>query len=145
MATWMTHLRRGRDVARCSRTTRYSEHDGGRQHVRAAKRRIKAGHPPAGAGSRRHAGVTGSADRKPAASGGAKRQRWRWAGRSCAGPGCSAYGRAKNLTLLREHPSQISSDCKGRLSTTTVYVTHDQVEAMTMGDRVAVLKDGVLQ
>ncbi|MEZ2121516.1 ABC transporter ATP-binding protein [Corynebacterium sp. CCM 9203] len=32
-----------------------------------------------------------------------------------------------------------------RLGTTTVYVTHDQVEAMTMGDRVAVLKDGVLQ
>ncbi len=32
-----------------------------------------------------------------------------------------------------------------RLSITTVYVTHDQVEAMTMGDRVAVLKDGVLQ
>lgn len=32
-----------------------------------------------------------------------------------------------------------------RLATTTVYVTHDQVEAMTMGDRVAVLKDGLLQ
>ena len=32
-----------------------------------------------------------------------------------------------------------------RLGTTTVYVTHDQVEAMTMGDRVAVLKDGKLQ
>lgn len=32
-----------------------------------------------------------------------------------------------------------------RLGTTTVYVTHDQVEAMTMGDRVAVLKDGLLQ
>lgn len=32
-----------------------------------------------------------------------------------------------------------------RLGTTTVYVTHDQVEAMTMGDRVAVLNDGVLQ
>jgi multiple sugar transport system ATP-binding protein len=32
-----------------------------------------------------------------------------------------------------------------RLGTTTVYVTHDQVEAMTMGDRVAVLRDGVLQ
>ncbi|MCZ2857247.1 ABC transporter ATP-binding protein [Blastococcus sp. VKM Ac-2987] len=31
-----------------------------------------------------------------------------------------------------------------RLGTTTVYVTHDQVEAMTMGDRVAVLKDGLL-
>ncbi|MFE5700399.1 ABC transporter ATP-binding protein [Rhodococcus koreensis] len=32
-----------------------------------------------------------------------------------------------------------------RLGATTVYVTHDQVEAMTMGDRVAVLKNGVLQ
>ncbi|MDT5363963.1 MAG: multiple sugar transport system ATP-binding protein [Mycobacterium sp.] len=32
-----------------------------------------------------------------------------------------------------------------QLATTTVYVTHDQVEAMTMGDRVAVLRDGVLQ
>lgn len=31
------------------------------------------------------------------------------------------------------------------LGTTTVYVTHDQVEAMSLGDRVAVLKDGVLQ
>jgi multiple sugar transport system ATP-binding protein len=31
-----------------------------------------------------------------------------------------------------------------RLGVTTVYVTHDQVEAMTMGDRVAVMKDGVL-
>jgi multiple sugar transport system ATP-binding protein len=32
-----------------------------------------------------------------------------------------------------------------RLAVTTVYVTHDQVEAMTMGDRVAVLRDGELQ
>tara|TARA_B100000902_G_scaffold396254_1_gene456795 strand:- start:11 stop:1174 length:1164 start_codon:yes stop_codon:yes gene_type:complete len=32
-----------------------------------------------------------------------------------------------------------------RLEATTLYVTHDQVEAMTMGDRVAVMKDGVLQ
>ena len=32
-----------------------------------------------------------------------------------------------------------------RLGATTIYVTHDQVEAMTMGDRVAVLKDGLLQ
>jgi multiple sugar transport system ATP-binding protein len=31
------------------------------------------------------------------------------------------------------------------LAVTTVYVTHDQIEAMTMGDRVAVLKDGYLQ
>ncbi|MEU5211265.1 sn-glycerol-3-phosphate ABC transporter ATP-binding protein UgpC [Streptomyces sp. NPDC020742] len=40
--------------------------------------------------------------------------------------------------------TQIAS-LQRRLGTTTVYVTHDQVEAMTMGDRVAVLKDGVLQ
>ncbi|MBS1676462.1 MAG: sn-glycerol-3-phosphate ABC transporter ATP-binding protein UgpC [Actinobacteria bacterium] len=32
-----------------------------------------------------------------------------------------------------------------RLGVTTVYVTHDQIEAMTLGQRVAVLKDGVLQ
>src|SRR2546423_3638585 len=32
-----------------------------------------------------------------------------------------------------------------RLGATTIYVTHDQVEAMTLGDRVAVLQDGVLQ
>jgi ABC-type sugar transport system ATPase subunit len=31
------------------------------------------------------------------------------------------------------------------LGTTTIYVTHDQVEAMTMGDRIAVMSDGVLQ
>jgi multiple sugar transport system ATP-binding protein len=32
-----------------------------------------------------------------------------------------------------------------RLDTTTIYVTHDQVEAMTMGDRIAVMSQGVLQ
>ncbi len=32
-----------------------------------------------------------------------------------------------------------------RLGTTTIYVTHDQVEAMTMGDRIAVMRHGVLQ
>ena len=32
-----------------------------------------------------------------------------------------------------------------RLKTTTVYVTHDQVEAMTLGDRIVVMKDGVIQ
>ncbi len=34
---------------------------------------------------------------------------------------------------------------KIRLQTTFIYVTHDQVEAMTMGDRIAVMKDGVIQ
>jgi multiple sugar transport system ATP-binding protein len=37
------------------------------------------------------------------------------------------------------------AELQHRLGVTTVYVTHDQVEAMTMGDRVAVLKDGQLQ
>lgn len=40
--------------------------------------------------------------------------------------------------------TQIAS-LQRRLGTTAAYVTHDQVEALTMGDRVAVLKDGVLQ
>jgi len=40
--------------------------------------------------------------------------------------------------------TQIAS-LQRRLGVTTVYVTHDQTEAMTMGDRVAVLKDGLLQ
>jgi multiple sugar transport system ATP-binding protein len=40
--------------------------------------------------------------------------------------------------------TQIAS-LQRRLGTTTVYVTHDQIEAMTMGDRVAVLRDGLLQ
>jgi multiple sugar transport system ATP-binding protein len=34
---------------------------------------------------------------------------------------------------------------RDRVRTTTIYVTHDQVEAMTLGDRVAVLRDGLLQ
>jgi len=32
-----------------------------------------------------------------------------------------------------------------RLETTTIYVTHDQIEAMTMGDRIVVMKDGFIQ
>jgi multiple sugar transport system ATP-binding protein len=46
---------------------------------------------------------------------------------------------------LRVQTRNQIANLQRRLSTTTVYVTHDQVEAMTMGDRVAVLRDGVLQ
>ncbi|GGF93224.1 ABC transporter ATP-binding protein [Rhodococcoides trifolii] len=86
-------------------------------------------------------------DRKPKALSGGQRQR-------------VAMGRAivrKPQVFLMDEPlsnldaklrvqtrAQISA-LQRRLGTTTVYVTHDQVEAMTMGDRVAVLKDGVLQ
>jgi multiple sugar transport system ATP-binding protein len=48
---------------------------------------------------------------------------------------------AKMRVQTRTDIAKLQSD----LGVTTVYVTHDQVEAMTMGDRVAVMKDGYLQ
>jgi multiple sugar transport system ATP-binding protein len=85
-------------------------------------------------------------ERKPKALSGGQRQR-------------VAMGRAivrKPQVFLMDEPlsnldaklrvqtrTQIAS-LQRRLGVTTVYVTHDQVEAMTMGDRVCVLKDGIL-
>ncbi|MFC9833044.1 ABC transporter ATP-binding protein [Rhodococcus sp. NPDC127530] len=86
-------------------------------------------------------------DRKPKALSGGQRQR-------------VAMGRAivrqPQVFLMDEPLSNLDAKLRvqtrtqiaqlqRRLGTTTVYVTHDQVEAMTMGDRVAVLKGGVLQ
>ncbi|MGK7942800.1 MAG: ABC transporter ATP-binding protein [Crocosphaera sp.] len=48
---------------------------------------------------------------------------------------------AKLRVQARKEISKLHQD----LNTTFIYVTHDQVEAMTMGDRIAVMKDGVLQ
>src|ERR671927_390890 len=48
---------------------------------------------------------------------------------------------AKLRVQMRNEVSRIQS----RLGTTTVYVTHDQTEAMTLGDRVAVMRGGVIQ
>jgi multiple sugar transport system ATP-binding protein len=48
---------------------------------------------------------------------------------------------AKLRVQMRTEVSRIQS----RLGTTTVYVTHDQTEAMTLGDRVAVMRTGILQ
>lgn len=86
-------------------------------------------------------------DRKPKALSGGQRQR-------------VAMGRAivrEPQVFLMDEPlsnldaklrvqtrTQIAS-LQRRLGVTTVYVTHDQVEALTMGDRIAVLKDGLLQ
>ncbi|HYQ66502.1 sn-glycerol-3-phosphate ABC transporter ATP-binding protein UgpC [Actinophytocola sp.] len=86
-------------------------------------------------------------DRKPAKLSGGQRQR-------------VAMGRAivrKPQVFCMDEPlsnldaklrvqtrTQIAS-LQRRLGVTTIYVTHDQIEAMTMGDRVAVLKDGLLQ
>src|SRR5437899_1248052 len=39
----------------------------------------------------------------------------------------------------------VAARVQGDAGVTTIYVTHDQVEAMTMGDRVAVMRGGVLQ
>src|SRR5215468_1753092 len=48
---------------------------------------------------------------------------------------------AKLRVQMRAEVSRIQS----RLDTTTIYVTHDQTEAMTLGDRVAVMRAGILQ
>jgi ABC-type sugar transport system ATPase subunit len=48
---------------------------------------------------------------------------------------------AKLRTAMRTELSRLHE----RVGVTTIYVTHDQVEAMTLGDRVVVLRDGVLQ
>jgi multiple sugar transport system ATP-binding protein len=86
-------------------------------------------------------------DRKPKALSGGQRQR-------------VAMGRAivrePAVFLMDEPLSNLDAKLRvetraniaalqARLGTTTIYVTHDQVEAMTMGHRVAVLKDGLLQ
>ncbi|AYD90472.1 sn-glycerol-3-phosphate ABC transporter ATP-binding protein UgpC [Actinomyces sp. 2119] len=92
-------------------------------------------------------GLTDYLDRKPKALSGGQRQR-------------VAMGRAivrKPKVFLMDEPlsnldaklrvqtrTQIAS-LQRSLGVTTVYVTHDQTEALTMGDRIAVLKDGVLQ
>jgi multiple sugar transport system ATP-binding protein len=92
-------------------------------------------------------GLTDWADRKPAQLSGGQRQR-------------VAMGRAivrePSVFLMDEPLSNLDAKLRvqmraevariqRRLGVATVYVTHDQVEAMTMGDRVAVLSAGVLQ
>jgi multiple sugar transport system ATP-binding protein len=92
-------------------------------------------------------GLTQWLERKPAQLSGGQRQR-------------VAMGRAivrDPAVFLMDEPLsnldaklrvQMRSDVMAiqrRVGVATVYVTHDQVEAMTMGDRVAVMKDGVLQ
>jgi multiple sugar transport system ATP-binding protein len=86
-------------------------------------------------------------DRRPAALSGGQRQR-------------VAMGRAivrePQAFLMDEPLSNLDAKLRvsmraqlsllhQRLGTTTIYVTHDQIEAMTLGQRVAVLRDGVLQ
>src|SRR3954465_9999514 len=86
-------------------------------------------------------------DRKPKALSGGQRQRVAM-GRAM-GPHPQAFLMDEPLSNLDaklrvQTRTQIAA-LQRRLGVTTVYVTHDQVEAMTMGDRVCVLKDGYLQ
>ncbi len=97
--------------------------------------------------SPRRSGSSELLDRKPAALSGGQRQR-------------VAMGRAivrePQAFLMDEPLSNLDAKLRvsmraelaklhERLGVTTVYVTHDQVEAMTLGQRVAVLRDGILQ
>jgi multiple sugar transport system ATP-binding protein len=92
-------------------------------------------------------GLSHLLDRRPAALSGGQRQR-------------VAMGRAivrePQVFLLDEPLSNLDAKLRvsmrgqlsllhQRLGVTTVYVTHDQIEAMTLGQRVAVLRDGILQ
>lgn len=69
-----------------------------------------------------------------------------WAGRLCATPAFLFDEPLSNLDAkLRGQMRTEISRLQQRLGITTVYVTHDQTEAMTLGDRVAVLRRGELQ
>ena len=46
---------------------------------------------------------------------------------------------------LRVEIRTLIADLQRRMRTTTIYVTHDQVEALTLGDRVGVLRNGRIQ
>jgi multiple sugar transport system ATP-binding protein len=92
-------------------------------------------------------GLTPLLDRKPGQLSGGQRQRVALA---------RAIVREPLVFLMDEPLSNLDAalrvqtradivELQARLSTTTLYVTHDQVEAMTMGDRIAVMSEGRLQ
>jgi multiple sugar transport system ATP-binding protein len=85
-------------------------------------------------------------DRKPKAMSGGQRQRVAMGRAIVRNPQCFLMDEPlSNLDAkLRVQTRTQIAALQRRLGVTTVYVTHDQVEAMTMGDRVAVLKDGLL-
>ncbi len=92
-------------------------------------------------------GLSNLLDRKPKALSGGQRQRVAV---------CRAIVREPSVFLMDEPLSNLDAKLRvtaraeisklhQNLGTTFIYVTHDQVEAMTMGDRIAVLADGILQ
>jgi len=91
--------------------------------------------------------LTEQLDRKPANLSGGQRQRVAMGRAIVRQPAAYLMDEplsnldAKLRVQMRTEVSRIQQ----RLGTTTVYVTHDQVEAMTLGDRVAVMRAGVVQ
>ncbi len=91
--------------------------------------------------------LTQHLDRKPANLSGGQRQRVAMGRAIVRDPAAFLMDEplsnldAKLRVQMRTEVSRIQQ----RLGTTTVYVTHDQTEAMTLGDRVAVMRSGVLQ
>jgi multiple sugar transport system ATP-binding protein len=91
--------------------------------------------------------LTQHLDRKPANLSGGQRQRVAMGRAIVRDPSAFLMDEplsnldAKLRVQMRTEVSRIQS----RLGTTTIYVTHDQTEAMTLGDRVAVMRAGVLQ
>jgi multiple sugar transport system ATP-binding protein len=86
-------------------------------------------------------------DRKPAALSGGQRQRVAMGRAIVREPNAFLFDEPlSNLDAkLRVQMRTEISRLQKRFGTTTVYVTHDQTEAMTLGDRVAVLRKGILQ
>jgi multiple sugar transport system ATP-binding protein len=86
-------------------------------------------------------------DRKPKALSGGQRQRVAMGRAIVRSPAVFLMDEPlSNLDAkLRVETRANIAALQARLGTTTIYVTHDQIEAMTMGHRVAVLKDGILQ
>ena len=86
-------------------------------------------------------------DRKPSALSGGQRQRVAMGRAMVREPAAFLMDEPlSNLDAkLRVQMRAEIATLQRQLGVTTIYVTHDQVEALTMGDRVAVLKDGVLQ
>ncbi|MDI1479318.1 sn-glycerol-3-phosphate ABC transporter ATP-binding protein UgpC [Polyangium sp. y55x31] len=92
-------------------------------------------------------GIEGLLDRKPKALSGGQRQRVALGRAIVREPKCFLFDEplsnldAKLRVQMRAEIKQLHMS----LHATTVYVTHDQEEAMTLGDRVVVMKDGVIQ
>ncbi len=92
-------------------------------------------------------GIQNLLDRRPKALSGGQRQRVALGRAIVRQPAAFLFDEPlSNLDAkLRVEMRAELSKLHRRLGTTMIYVTHDQVEAMTLGDRIAVMKDGVIQ